>query len=143
MDNWKKYAIALALLVAAFSIGRFSAPAKVETKQITCDSEVKDRDQNIKEVTRETKRPDGTTVKTTIREKETITKTARQSESVTSKTVEVRPSFRVGVLYEPAIKSFQKESGSVILEKRIVSELYIGVSASSNRTVGVVLSLGF
>jgi hypothetical protein len=147
----KQYGLAALALVAAFSVGRFSAPKKVEIKEVervvTRDNTTIDRNQNFVEVTKETRMPDGTFVKETRKEKETVTQTERQLDSTSmresSKTVEVRPSFRVGGVYQPAIKGFQGDGYGLILEKRILSELYVGVLGMSDKTLAITLSLGF
>lgn len=147
----KKYGLAGLILVAAFSIGRFSAPKKVEikevVKEVVRESSHVDRNQNLVEIVKETRMPDGTVVRETRKEKETSTQTGRQRDSSTSResshTVEVRPSFRVGGVYQPAIKGFQSDGYGLILEKRLFSELYVGVLAQSDKTVGLTLSLGF
>ncbi len=149
--NYKTILIVVAALTAAFSIGRFSAPKKIETREIERvvyrENENINRNQNLIEVITETRLPDGTIIKETRKEKETSTQTERQrdssSETIKSTSIQTRPSFRVGALYEPSIEGFQEDSYSLIVEKRIVSELYMGISVSSNKTVGITVSLGF
>lgn len=149
--EYKKYAIGVVLLLASFSIGRFSAPRSVTTKDSE-HSEVKqnedvNRNQNVVETTKETRLPDGTVVTETRKEKDTSTQIARETnteiQKISSTQTEVRPSFRIGLGYEPAIKGFQDNTYSVTLEKRLFSEFYVGVSAGSRRTIGVTVSLGF
>ncbi len=147
----KKYIVMMVLLVAAFSAGRFSSPAKVETKEVEKSVQQTDesvnRNQNVTEVTKETRLPDGTVIKETRKEKETSTQ--KESESLTdkekssSKVVENRPDWRVGGIYEPGFSSFQSDSYTLMLERRMFSELYLGVSYSSRNTVGIAISLGF
>lgn len=143
----KHYGLVGLLLVGAFSIGRFSAPKKVEIKEVVREARRENEtiDRNIIEIITEIVRPDGT--KETRKEKETSTQTERKRDTVTlresSKSVEVRPSFRVGGIYQPAIKGFQGDGFGLILEKRIVSELYVGVMGMSDKTVALTISLGF
>lgn len=145
------YTIGIVLSIILVLIGRFTAPTKVETRVVervvTRETENTNRNQNVIETTKETRLPDGTVVKETRKEKETSSQKERHSEtdktSIATKSIETRPSYRVGVLYEPAIKTFQDTSYSVILEKRLFSELYLGVAGGSRRTIGVTLSIGF
>lgn len=143
MNNWKVYLIGLVLLVIAFSAGRFSAPAKIETKQVEQSESHTTRDQNVVEVTRETKAPDGTIIKETRKETQTTATRETEIKKVSSTSIDIRPSYRVGVLYEPAIRGFQGVSGSLLVERRLFSEVFIGASYSSNKTIGLILSLGF
>lgn len=147
----KQYGIVAVLLIAAFSIGRFFSPASLQLKSSVTDNkhdnQTVTQNQDVVEVITETRKPDGTTIIEKRKEKETSTQTTHerdsQKETVTSKTIEVRPSFRIGGVYEPAIKGFQESHYQVILEKRIVSELYVGISGRSDRSFGFTLSLGF
>lgn len=141
--EYKRYALAGLALALAFSAGRFSAPVKVETREVEHVVDNVNRNQNVIETTKETRMPDGTVVKETRKEKETSTQTERESQTSKTQNIENRPGYRIGILYEPAIKGFQNQSGALILEKRIFSEVYIGISVSTNHTAGVTLSLGF
>lgn len=131
----KKNLIVIAMLVASFALGRFSSPKSVQT----LEKENVNKNVNVVETTKETRMPDGTVITEKRKEKETST----QTEKVSSKTVENRPSYRVGLIYEPAIKDFQEASYGVILEKRLFSELYVGVTVDSEKTIGLTVSLGF
>lgn len=151
MDHLKKYAVVAALVVVAFSVGRFTSPKVVQTKATehttTHQDENINKNQNIVETTKETKLPDGTVIVEIRKEKETSIQTDKQS-SIESKkfsvqTTESRPSYRVGVIYQPPIKDFQPENYSLTLENRLFSELYIGAQLGSDKTVGVSLSVGF
>lgn len=151
MNIDKKYWIPAVLVVLAFCIGRFTGPAKVQTKEVekvvTHKDESIDKNQDVTTTTKETRLPDGTIIKETTQDKKTETVTKRQSDSQTeiqkTQSVESRPGYQVGAIYQPAIINFQKASYSIILERRIISELYMGVSVSSDKTVGVVISIGF
>ncbi len=142
MDKPKLYALACALLISAFLAGKFSVNS-AQSKSSEQTQKVVNIDQNVVEVTKETRSPDGTVVKETRKEKETITQRSSETSKVSSQTIDSKPSYRVGVLYEPAINGLQKESGALIVERRLFSELYLGVSVSSNKTIGIGLSLGF
>lgn len=131
--------ITVASLAIGAVIGRYSAPKNVTNKDE--QTRTVNTNQNVTESSKETRYPDGTI--TIEKRKEKETKKITEEERKSSSTTESRPSYRVGALYEPAIKSVQEVSYQVIVEKRIFSEVYGGVSASSRRTVGLSISLGF
>jgi hypothetical protein len=149
--DYNKYGIGALLLVIAFSAGRFTAPASVQTKQsehtTTSENENINRNQNTVVTTIETHRPDGTVIKETRKERETTTQTERSKNAQTDKsfsqTAESRPSYHLGVGYQPGVRSFQPEVFSVLIEKRLFSEVYLGVEARSDKQFGLILSLGF
>jgi hypothetical protein len=147
----KHYGLGAFALVAAFSIGRFSAPKSIQTKDsVRTDSQtntITDKNSNTVEVVKETRLPDGTVIKETRKEKETSIQTERQRVASTvresSSTTEVRPSFRVGGVYQPAIKGFQENGYGLILEKRLFSEVYLGILVESDKTAALTISFGF
>jgi hypothetical protein len=144
-------AIGLAIAILMFSIGRFSAPVKTETKivehTVYKENQSIDRDQDVVVSTKKTKTPDGTVITETRKEKQTDTKTITQVDIDSQKSIlkitEDRPSYRVGAVYEPPIPAFQDAEYQLIVEKRIVSEFYLGVSGTSRHTLGLSVSLGF
>lgn len=149
--KYKKIGYLIAGLSVAFSIGRFTAPAKVQTKEVERvvyrENQSTNRNQNLVEIKKETRLPDGTLITETRKENQTSTQTQTEknseSKKSSSKTIEVRTAYRVGAIWEPVIKGFQEASYSVTLEKRLFSELYVGVSVSSQKTIGFSVSLGF
>lgn len=149
--NYKLYGIIAALCLVAFSAGRFSSPQSKETKETDkiTQEQVKntDQDQNVVVTTKETKSPDGTIITETRKETETKTETQVQTNSETTKSldtkVESRPAYRLGVAYDPAIKDFQDSYYAVTIEKRMFSEVYMGIQVSSLHTIGLTASLGF
>jgi hypothetical protein len=143
MSTKYKYAIAMALLIIAFSVGRFSAPKSVQTKETETTHIDQNKDQDVVETSKETKLPDGTVIIEKREEKETKVQTVTNIEKQTTQTVEVRPSYRVGVSYDPPIKGFQDTLYSVTIEKRLFSEFYIGLTGNSRHELGISLSLGF
>lgn len=151
MDNYKKYLLVACVCVVAFSAGRFSAPKSVttaETEQQTVDQTKNiDKNQNVVETTKETHTPDGTVVIEKRKERQTTTQTEIKTDIEASKTsttmVENRPSYRLGIQYEPAIRGFQDSVYTGVVERRLFSEVYLGVTVSSRHTIGLSLSLGF
>ncbi len=148
--NFKKYLVAIALLLAAYTTGRFSGPSKVEIKEVEKivyrESETKDRNLNSNETSKETRLPDGTVIIEKIKNKEYETRSERntstQSERILEKKTEARPNWHMGVVYEPAIMETQAVRYTGLIERRIMGEFYIGLSGSSEKTVGLSFSLG-
>lgn len=148
----KKYYIAVAIaMVAAFSVGKFLTPAKVEIREVEKivkqESEKRNEDKRIIKVVRETIRPDGTIVKETRQEKESSTQTERdsteQTERLKEEIRENRPDYRVGVVYHPDIDTIQTDNYSLTLERRLFSQVFMGVLVGIDKTIGVSLSFGF
>lgn len=134
----KKIGYAIAALVVAFAAGRFSSPKKVEIKEVERVRVVKD--QQVKETKKETRLKDGTVIIETTKDKQTHTD--KNSEKKTEKSVESRANYRVGLIYKPTMLK-QSESYGLILERRLFGEIYFGVTGSTDKTVGLVLSIGF
>jgi hypothetical protein len=148
---YKQYGAMIAVAVAAFSVGRFTGPTKIQIKEVektsTKQSQTTNQDKKQSRTIKETRLPDGTVIKETRVDKETSTETKTKSASSkeTSKeeTRESRPSYRLGVIYWPNLKGVQLDNYAVTLETRIVSELYAGVVAGLDKTIGLSVSLGF
>jgi hypothetical protein len=149
--NYKKYIAPALIAVVAFSLGRFATPAKVELREVEKivyqQNESTEKDTNTVVTEKETRLPDGTIIKEKTKDQKTSTKTEKEiredKERSLEKIVENRPGYRVGFGYEPAIVNFQPVRYTLMVERRIFSELYLGVSASSEKTFGLVVSLGF
>lgn len=138
-------------LIVAFSAGRFSSPVETKTvvqekivyKEKVDDTKAKD---TVTKIT-QTKKPDGTVI--TVTDKETKTdehKTTAidQTTSLTkTTTTSNRPGWLIGLGYNPTVPGIQPMSYQAIVQRRLFSEVYAGVSASSTHTYGVVLSAGF
>ncbi len=115
------------LLAFMFGLGRYTAPAKIEEKQIvTKETEF---------ITRETVKPDGTVVKETIK-KDTATK---ENQTVVDNK---KAGFKVSVIPQYNFDTKQTIYGATI-EKRIVGNVFAGIYADTNKTVGVVVSMEF
>lgn len=135
----------------AFSIGRLFGPKSVEVKEVEKvvykERQDKDREQNVRKTEKETRLPDGTVIKERTETKETETHTRVQTETSSERTLERsetnRSDWLVSVGYEPAIKDIQDVHYSLSLQRRIVGELYLGVSARDDKTAGLTVSLGF
>lgn len=147
--NQKKLIAAGAALVIAFLAGRYFGPQEVQIKEVEKvvykESLKQDRNQNVREVEKETRLPDGTVIKERIKTKETETLTDYRTEiekrKEKSQVITSRPDWRLGLVYEPAIPNHQEDAYTGLIERRIFSEIYLGVSIGNE--LGVILSIGF
>lgn len=131
-----------AALVVGFLCGLYFGPKKTEERVVYRDRIVKDEKRDVVTRTKETRLPNGTKITETIKEDKTVTRVDRRIDLDSVKKVESRPDWRVGVGYKSALPT-QRESYSLQIERRIVGEIYVGATASTDRTVGVVISFGF
>ena len=115
------------LLAFMFGLGRYTAPAKIEEKQIVT--------KETEYITREIVKPDGTVVKETIK-KDTATK---ENQTVVDNK---KAGFKVAVIPQYNFDTKQTIYGATI-EKRIVGNIFAGIYADTNKTVGVVVSMEF
>jgi hypothetical protein len=151
MDNRLKYGLILiATHAIVFSIGKFLTPPKVSTvtveKIVYKDRIIEDTSKNIKKHVVETKKPDGTvTIVTDIGEKDNDHKSETLDKSTASSQTTVvtnRPDWRVGLAYNPSIPSFQNQRITGIIERRIISEVYLGATVANDHSFGLVVTIG-
>jgi hypothetical protein len=143
MEQLKKTGIVLLVAFIGFVAGKFHGPAEIKTLEV--ERVVYRRSSEVqKDVNkREEVRPDGTKIT------ETTSTTKRRSDTKldeeTSKLViqKARPDWRVNVLYQPTIVSYQGERYTLDVQRRMFSEVYLGINVSNDNTLGVSLSLGF
>jgi hypothetical protein len=139
----KKIFVVSVLCLVCFSLGRFASPAKIETKEVEKIVYKERVTQDRRTVTRETKRPDGTVIK----ERDTQVRTDRNTDasSETSKETKTtnRPDWRLSGGYIPAVPGFQEPRFQVGLEHQILSDLYAGLYVTSDRNIGLSISIGF
>lgn len=143
VSHLKKFGVLILVALAFYSIGRFTGPTKVETKEVVkvVYKERVTRDRETSE--RETHLPDGTVVKE--RETRTVTDRNRSADSETSKETKTtnRPDWRLNGGYIPAISGFQQTRYTLGIERQIIGEIYAGVVATSDKTFGITISIGF
>jgi hypothetical protein len=135
--------------VIGFVLGGLFQPKEVEVRevekivykeQITKKSNIK-RDVNK----RETIKPDGTKVI------ETVTSTSRDSQSDSnisseqekSKSTKVNNNWHISVLYSPSIMGIQDQTYALDIQRRILGNLFLGASASTQKQIGVSIGLEF
>lgn len=147
-----KYIICGVICIAAvsYSIGRFTGPTKVETKEVEkvvyVDRVVKDIDKDVQTTTKVTTKPDGTKVVETTREDKSKIHTDENKSGASEVTRETktedRPDWRLGAFYKPYMLNRNMEYGAVI-ERRVLGEVYAGVMVDNDRSVGFVVTVGF
>lgn len=136
-------------VVGAFFTGQMFAPKEVEIKEVervVYKERKQVEEKSDKQVRRKTiTLPDGSkvvdeiiTTKKRSRKKQDI---ALEDVKVKEKKVKIRPEWRAGVIYSPPYR--QRENYIITVEKRLFSEVYMGVSASTNQTYGISISIGF
>lgn len=130
-----------ALLVGLLA-GLYFSPKEKEEKIVYRDRVVKDVKRDVVTRTKETKLPDGTKITETVKEDKSVTREDRQVDVTHVKKEISRPEWRIGVGYKPALPS-QMESYTFMVERRLLGEIYVGATASTDRTVGVVFTVGF
>jgi hypothetical protein len=142
--------IAVVLCLASFSAGKFLTDPKVEIKEV--EKVVYRESEDIKtDATRiihkrETIKPDGTRIIETI----STTSKSTDKKKVTEETkdilkdivTETRPDWRANVIYFP--KVFKQDQNIILdIQRRIIGEVYAGLSVSTDRTFGVSVGIGF
>ena len=148
----KQIAGVVVLIAVAYSVGRYTGPTKVEVKEVEKvvyqERVKKDSERTVERNIRETTLPDGTVIKEILQTRNTKTKTdtdtSSTKESVSTSSITNRPSWRVGLGFDPSIPSIQEGPHySLRVERQIISELYIGVQVDSRKQAGISLSIGF
>lgn len=115
------------LLAFMFGLGRYTAPVKIEEKQIvTKETEF---------ITREIVKPDGTIVKETIK-KDTSTK---ENQTIVDNK---KAGFRVAVIPQYNFSTKQTTYGATV-EKRIMGNIFAGIYVDTNKIAGIVVSMEF
>ena len=147
----KQILIALFLVAVSFSVGRFTGPAKVEVREVEKvvyqEKTKKDVERTVERNTRETVLPDGTIIRETLQSRNTKSKTDIDK-NVTSETskesiTDNRPKWLINGRYIPAIPGFQETKYQLGLERQILSDLYGGIYVTSDRNIGLSISIGF
>lgn len=139
------------LLVIAFALGVFFGPKKTEIKEVEkiVYKEKTDTKINSKRTIgkKEVIHPDGTrtieTISTIDRSTDKKTDTSVDAERSREEITESRPDWRLHVIHFPELIGYQDKSTTVDIQRRILSELYLGVSVNTQKQVGFSISIGF
>ncbi len=151
MPTPKQILLLVAICVVSFGAGLYFGPKEVETKEVERvvyrDRIIKDVNSDIVTRTKEITMPDGSVVRDTITEDRSRTRTDTKrdevKETIKERKETRRPDWRVGAIYKSAIQNHQEVGYGVLVERRIVGEVNVGVLGLSDRSFGLVISVGF
>lgn len=146
VSSIKKYRSIAILLIITFALGRFSSPQKTEIKEVE-KVVYKERSETKRDVKRtvkkkETINPDGS--KTIETETETDSSTRKNvdksldSEKSKHTKTESRADWYLVGMYQPDIQMY-----GLGIQRRIISEVYLGAYAFQDRTYGISIGVGF
>lgn len=137
--NINKYtlilSISLILLAVGYGVGRYLQPARIEIKKEQVEVVKKD----IKIVEKLITRPDGTTEKETITEDKTKTEKETLESSLT---INKKPDWKVSGLSGLDLSSKSQFYG-VQVDRRIIGPVFVGVTATTNKTIGLSVGMEF
>jgi len=131
--------IAAVVGAIAYSVGRWAMPPKIETKIEVVEKEVIKRDVQI--VEREVKQPDGTTIidRTTVDRSTKLT----DKESTKETIVTNLPKWHVSAGVIASLDSLKTPSYIITVEKNLFATISVGLTATTDKQVGVVLGYSF
>jgi uncharacterized membrane protein YfhO len=147
----RKHLLTLGIAVAAFLGGNYLGPKKTQIKEVekivyreSVDSKTNSKRTVVK---KEVKRPDGTIeieTSTSI-DRSTDKKTDVTLDRENSKEVKTdnRSDWRLNANYYPEIIGIQDKSAAFDLQRRILGELYIGLSVNTQKQLGISFGIGF
>ena len=145
--NKKVIAIsAIILLALGYVAGRFTTPAKVETKVVEVEKEKVVTKTNVVTKTKEVTKPDGTIIKETETEDKSVSKTENTKENTSTVVVTSKPRNIVGGLYGKNTKDFDASYGGSFAKRISDTDLFgsLTVIKQPNELfVGIGLSYEF
>lgn len=151
MKSIKSVALTLLVGVLCFSAGKFLTSPKIETKEVEkivykeSSTTKTNTDRTIDK--KETIKPDGTRIIETVSstKRTTDNKTDKDAKSETSKssTTESRPDWHITATYFPTMYGHSERTYGLDIQRRIFSEVYLGASVTSQKTIGVSIGIGF
>ena len=122
-------------MAVGYGVGRYLQPARIEIKKEQVEVVKKD----IKIVERVVTRPDGTTEKETITEDKTKTEKETLESSLT---VNKKPDWKVSGLSGLDLSNKSQFYG-VQVDRRIIGPVFVGVTATTNKTIGLSVGMEF
>ena len=143
MTFLKQAALALVFGAVCFSAGRFLSPAKVETKEVE-KIVYRERTDTTKSVDkRETTLPDGTRIVETRTDTKRIKDKSADIETSKETVTTNRPDWHISASMYQSLLLTGQYSYSLSVERRLFSEVYFGVYATSEKQVGLSVGIGF
>jgi hypothetical protein len=146
LESWQK--ILLAILLAfgvGYGSGRYVQPAKVEIKTQEVIKEVEVVKHDTITVTKEIKKPDGTTeIDTTITDKDVETTTIADVKKTEETITNLKPQWNVRGLV--GVSSFNFANPMVYglnIERRIIGPIFVGAWGTTDKSAGLSIGLEF
>lgn len=135
--------IGVCLLMVGYAFGRYLQPAKVITKTVTQIQQVQVVDKNIKTVTHEVDKPDGTKEIDTTTEDKTQENTNTKISQMTEKIIDnTKPQWFVEAQLSPKSINTEYVYG-LSVEHRFIGPIFAGAFANTDHSVGVSVGLEF
>lgn len=136
---------ALTIMVGAicFSAGKFSTPAKIETKEVEKIVYKERTDTTKKTDKKETIHPDGTRVIETVTETKRTKDKSADIETKKETATTNRKDWLVTIGYAPATYAKSEQSYSLSIQRRMFSEVYLGAYVTTEKTIGLTIGVGF
>lgn len=142
----KKYKSIAILLIVAFALGSFFGPKKTEIKEVE-KIVYKERSETKRDVKRtvkkkETINPDGSKTIETETEHDSSTNRSTDksldSDKTKHSTTNLRSDWFLVGMYRPDVQMY-----GVGIQRRIISEIYLGAYGFQDRTYGISIGVGF
>lgn len=137
--------VTIIVAVVCLLIGRYILTPKQKTKEVVkiVTVEKQHTDTKKKVVTREVKKKDGTIVKETVETENTVVDTSKNSKTESSKTSETGSKITLGALAIVSTAQFNKPEYGVTVAVPLIGNLNVQGIVTTDRKVGVGLSIGF
>jgi hypothetical protein len=131
--------------IVALLVGRYVLTPKQKTKEVVkiVTVEKQHTDTKKKVVTREVKKKDGTIVKETVETENTVVDTSKNSKTESSKTSETGSKVTLGALAIVDTTNIGKPEYGVTIAVPLIGNLNVQGLVTTDRRVGVGLSIGF
>lgn len=142
MQKLKLLSVLIIVSVVSFLCGKYSTHNNTEIVKSESVEQTKKID-TIRDVTKkETTLPNGTKIVETVSSTKRITDLQTKTDIHSNSKTQVRPDWRLGLLYVPKISGIQDQNLIFEIQRQIVSEIYLGLSLSTQKQIGLSLSIG-
>jgi hypothetical protein len=142
MNTLKLSILTVVLCLLSFIGGKYSNPAVVKTVEVVKIIKEKETEKEQVIIKKETINKDGSKVIETKTESKEKSKEMVKSEQKKQTEVQNRPEYRLGLVYIPGVSNIQDKNIIVEIQKHIVSDIYIGVSVSEKKEIGLSINIG-
>jgi hypothetical protein len=144
MNKITKIGLGILLLAIVFTAGRFSKPAKVETKEVVKTVTVKEEGKTkIVYRDRET-RPDGTVIEKEVEREDSYSRDSSEYNRSTDKKVTNDSGLTLSALAVVKIDDIKGDRDyAAVVSKRILGGLNVSAMATTDKKIGVGLGWSF